>query len=127
MKKAKKQRKTVAVIERFGGSVDYDWEYDAAGNLLNNAQPPGPKWWRNLLGTDLFTSVAGVNFFFSNNQVPNEGLANLAGLTRLSSCTSAATKSRMQGWHTLQGWLNSKSWISPPLELQMKDWHTLGG
>jgi hypothetical protein len=50
MKAAKEQGQAVDEIKKLGGSVGYDWEYDAAGANRLNAQPPGPEWLRKLLG-----------------------------------------------------------------------------
>jgi hypothetical protein len=81
MKRSREQQEAVEAIENFAGSVGYDWEYDADGNPVKNAQPSGPEWLRKLRGNDLFNSV--VRVFFHSNQVTDEGLAHLAGLTQL--------------------------------------------
>ena len=56
MEAARRQREAVATIEKVGGVVDYDWEYDEGRTtFLANAHPPGPPWLRGLLGDEFFT------------------------------------------------------------------------
>ena len=59
--RAKRQKNAVASILKMGGSVDYDYEYDAAGNYRANTEPPGPAWLRDFLGIDYFSRVIGVS------------------------------------------------------------------
>ena len=79
MKAAKEQQEAVAAIEKLGGGVRYDWDYHPLSQAI--AKRPGQEWLRKLLGTDLFTwDVRGV---FFGNEVTDEELARLAGLTQL--------------------------------------------
>ena len=68
--KAREQRKAVAWVEKMGGGVIYD------------AEPPGPKWVRDILGIDFVADVSSI--YLSNAQVtdvtPLAGLKNLQKL-----------------------------------------------
>ena len=61
MKKAKTQREAVAAITRLCKTVQYDYQCDTSGDNIPGAQPPGPQWFRNLLGEDFFASVVYVD------------------------------------------------------------------
>ncbi len=69
------------------GSMKYDWEFDADGGPLPNAQPPGPIWLRNLLGEDFFGTVVEVDFgndvFDIYAAVTDATLERFKGLTQL--------------------------------------------
>ena len=58
MKRTKDQSLLVAKIRGSYGLVEYVWQLDANGNGLPNAQPPGPKWLRQVLGDDFFGDIA---------------------------------------------------------------------
>ena len=60
IKRTKRQGDAVAAIEKFGGTVEYDWQGDANGKRVRNAQPQGPKWLRALLGVDIFGQVRSI-------------------------------------------------------------------
>jgi hypothetical protein len=62
MQQAKRQREAVEAITKVGGRAMYDWQVDANGNYVRNAQPPATKWLRNLLGDDFFGRVVEVEF-----------------------------------------------------------------
>jgi hypothetical protein len=57
MAEAARQKAVVEKIENLGGLVWYDYQFDAAGNEVPGAEPPGDPWLRWLLGDDLFTNV----------------------------------------------------------------------
>ena len=57
----------------------YDHEIDKSGKLIINAQPPGPKWLRELIGVEYFTTVVVVNL----PDIKVSGLSPLANLTKL--------------------------------------------
>ncbi len=61
MKKAKTQREAVAAITRLCKTVQYDYQCDTSGDNIPGARPPGPQWFRNLLGEDFFASVVYVD------------------------------------------------------------------
>ena len=60
MQQAKRQREAVAVIEKLGGWVMYDYQVDELGRIMKNRGAPRPAWLRNLLGDDFFGDVIGV-------------------------------------------------------------------
>ena len=60
MKEAREQKEAVAGIEAAGGVAAYDWQVDAAGELVPNAQRVGSGRLRKLLGDDFFANVATV-------------------------------------------------------------------
>jgi len=62
--KANKQRRAVAAIEKLEGRIQFDYERDANGQRIPDAQPPGPKWLRKVLGDDYFRKVIFIDFAF---------------------------------------------------------------
>lgn len=61
-KQAHHQRRAVEAIQKWGGSVGYDYQHDKDFNDIPNAKKPGPAWLRNLIGDDYFMSVTVVSF-----------------------------------------------------------------
>src|SRR2546430_1241064 len=59
-KKADKQRAIVEQIQKDGGWVYYDYQYDQSGRSIPHADPAAPAWLRILLGDDFFANVEGV-------------------------------------------------------------------
>ena len=57
---ARNQREAVEWIEKAGGIVYYDYQFDPFGNWVPGATPPEPTWLSNLLGDDLRANVAEV-------------------------------------------------------------------
>ena len=81
MKAARKQREAVEEIEKAGGAVSYDYQFDLSGTWIPGATPPGPAWLRNLLGDDLFVDV--TRSILTSSGVSDAGLEHLKGLTQL--------------------------------------------
>ena len=79
MQKARKQRDTVVAIEKSGGWVRYDCDYDGAGQLIQNAAPPYPAWVCKYLGEDFVATV--IEAAVTND----EGLKCVEDLPRLRS------------------------------------------
>ena len=50
----------VAEIERLGGTVVYYEHHDSHGMVPNSATRPGPRWLRQILGDDFFTTACRV-------------------------------------------------------------------
>ena len=61
--RANEQKKAVEWVREIGGSVWYDYQYDADGSFINDAEPPGPKWLMQLLGAEYFQEVFTVDLF----------------------------------------------------------------
>ena len=79
MHNARQQRKGVAWVEELGGTVKYDYQIDEDGVRLPNAEPPGSKWVRGILGIDFMDDVVLVDF--TGKQVSD--VTALAGLKKL--------------------------------------------
>jgi len=61
MLKAERQRKAVKAINDMGAMVIYDYEYTSLDNPLLPG-PPGPTWFRDLVGVDFVADVVEVSF-----------------------------------------------------------------
>jgi hypothetical protein len=107
MKAAREQHDSVEALAKMRGKIFYEWQFDADGNLLPNAQPPGPEWLRNLLGGDFFTTVVGADLANSVSRLANDvsdaGLAHLARLTQLQWLWLDRTKITDTGLVYLKG------------------------
>ncbi|MCH7727821.1 MAG: leucine-rich repeat domain-containing protein [Planctomycetes bacterium] len=101
--RANAQRKVVEWVREMGGSVHYDYEYHADGQLIGDAKPPSPTWLVQLLGVDYFQGVSLVDF---ENQ-PVSDLTPLAGLTSLrwleGDGTSVIDLTPLAGMTSLEG------------------------
>ncbi len=76
---AREQREAVAWVEEMGGSVQYDYETDEDGEFIDDVEPPGPKWLRDILGIDFLDDVVYVDLY----DTPVSDVTPLAGLTNL--------------------------------------------
>ncbi len=85
--KANQQRNAVEAIEDLGGWVCYDYQVDASGDYTPDAEPPGPAWFRNLVGLDFLADVVKASFI--NKRVSDTSLEHLTGLTNLKELHSA--------------------------------------
>jgi hypothetical protein len=87
---AKRQRRAVQAIEKAGGHVVYDYEYDGEGYAKQGASPPAPAWLLALLGDDFFADVVAVLYIKKNG---HEGaiLHHLAELPDLKSVDLCGT------------------------------------
>ena len=66
---ARVQRRAVLALERVAGTlVVYDYEDRAQGAGLPNANPPGPKLLRRLIGDDCFRTVVSVSYITPRGQ-----------------------------------------------------------
>jgi hypothetical protein len=94
--RANRQRRSVAAILAAGGLVRYDFQEQnsLSGKPIADAQPPGPRWLRKLIGDDYFCSVSTVDFateFWGErrerelSKIDDDGLACLASLTKIRS------------------------------------------
>ena len=81
--KAERQRETVAIIQRAGGRVLYDYQLDENGNEIEAATPPGLPWLREICGEDYFRSIAAVELPQADD-VALECVGELRRLRKLS-------------------------------------------
>ena len=65
--KANKRKETVKAIREMGGTVLYDYEVDAYGRSIDDAELPGPVWLRNFVGVDFLADVVYVGFGSHSN------------------------------------------------------------
>jgi hypothetical protein len=87
--RARRQREAVAAIQRLGGAVLYDYQFDAQHKQVSNAQPTAPAWLRKVLGDDFFYSPVSIYLggikFNEGDLAPLEKLPELDWLY-LGSC-----------------------------------------
>lgn len=83
-RRAEQERRAVALIEKRGGTIVYDFQYQPTGLHDYDATPPCPKWVENLIGIHYFARVAVVSLYRSD--VRDDDLievGNLSGLREL--------------------------------------------
>ena len=100
VKEARDQRLAVEAIEKLEGAVFYDYQYDEQGIWISDAEPPAPRWLRQLLGDDLFCSVLSV--VIEDQQFTDTGLIDVAGLTNLEDLNLSGTQVTDAGLAHLQ-------------------------
>jgi hypothetical protein len=69
---ARKQKEAVTEALGLGGEVVYDYEIDASGNRIPDAELPGPAWLRRFVDDDFFADVAVL--WLGSAQVTDAGL-----------------------------------------------------
>src|SRR5262249_4607104 len=98
------QRDSVRAIQRAGGTVLYDWEFQNGARTPAGTEPWAPRWLMDHIGADYFQHVTYValhtsktsedlvhignlrqleTLFLSGDGVSDEGLAHLKGLANL--------------------------------------------
>jgi hypothetical protein len=109
----RRQREAVAAIERLGGAVMYDYDFDANHQQIKNGQPAAPAWLRKALGDDFFRRpvwiyLAGLNLkagdlaplenlshldwlYLGSCELPDAELAHCASLSKLRSLDIGGT------------------------------------
>ncbi len=113
-KKAREQKELVDQIGNQMGkrSVGYDWQHDAKGSALPNAQPPEPIPVRKLVGDDFFADVdrltLGGNPFgnaldIDPKETSDSSLERIKGLSQLKELNLEATPVTDRGLKHLQG------------------------
>ncbi len=60
--RANRQKRAIAAITAARGVIQFDYERDKTGNRIADAEPPGPKQLRKLIGDEFFRSVVVVDF-----------------------------------------------------------------
>jgi hypothetical protein len=100
MKAAREQREAVEWVEKAGGRVTYDYQLGVLGFVLPGAEPPEPPWLCKVLGDNMFTNVAWVDFY--NSPIGDAGLEHLKRLTKLQELILWKTKVSDAGVKALQ-------------------------
>jgi hypothetical protein len=90
LQQARRQREAVAFVERLGGEIVYDWQYDAKSGSVPFPRQPGRPWSRYLLGDDFFQSVHLVNLY--DAPVTDAGLEHLKCLSQLQNLNLHGTR-----------------------------------
>jgi Leucine-rich repeat (LRR) protein len=75
-----KQRKAVKSIQRLGGQVHYDYEYDWSAF---EATPPGPAFLRKMFGDDIFANVVDVSLYSETTAIQDKDVVILRELPRI--------------------------------------------
>lgn len=81
LRQARRQRETVAAIEKLGGNVRYDEWFGRDSD--QSTRTPAPAWLYNLLGDGFFRTVTVVDF--RGNAIGDVDLAYLKSLPQLQS------------------------------------------
>ncbi len=105
--RARSQKLAIAEVERLGGFLGFDYQFDAGMTWRKDPQLPVPVWMVDLVGEDYARSVLIVNFddgsdptnadlkvverfddlqqltLMNRKRITDEGLRHLAGLTEL--------------------------------------------
>jgi uncharacterized protein YjbI with pentapeptide repeats len=89
-KRAHDQRVAVKRILELGGSLAYDFKFDAAGKPVKNPARPGWPWLRRLVGDEYFQEVVRVNL--DKTDVSDADLQLIGRLKHLSFLSLNHTK-----------------------------------
>ena len=95
---ARGQREVVEEIQKLGGQVCYDYQYDLSDTT---SRPPEPAWLRGLVGDDLFANVTQV--ILNNSGISDAGLEHLKGLPQVQELALCNTKVSDAGLEHLKG------------------------
>ena len=74
----RQQRKAIARVRELGGAVVYDYQYHYVSTkpiIEYGAMPPGPRWLRDLVGVDYFSSPHFV--YLQTTTVADKEIAEL--------------------------------------------------
>lgn len=98
---ARRQRAAVEAIREVStpvsdfssARIEYDYQFDSAGQMIANAEPFWPAWLLDVIGYDFFYTAVGVNWDGSKNVVDADlsDLSRLPYLTRLDLEYTAMT------------------------------------
>jgi hypothetical protein len=109
--RARARRRAVEAIERTGGSVLYDYEKPGPGGS-KAGESPTPRWLRENLGDDYFSSVKLAYWRANGGAVPaDDDLAQLEALDRLEYLSLDGSPMTDAGLAHLAG-LKELRWIS---------------
>jgi len=83
--RARARRDAVTLVERLGGRVVYDYEWDVGSNILfpENAEPDTPRWLIEALGIDFFHHVTWLRI--EGEQFGDEELKAIDPLDRIQT------------------------------------------
>ncbi len=100
---ANRQKAAVERVKELGAYVWYD--YVASTQWEHKADPPGPAWFRDLVGVDFLADVVAVDFcaFGFQPQVTDADLENLRGMTKLEYLDLSGTQVSDAGLERLRG------------------------
>jgi hypothetical protein len=101
MKWAREQKEAVEAIVKVDGSVNYDYEFDSYGSLVQRATPAGPAWLRKLLGDDYFRNTTFVTI--PGEKVTNADLEHLKELKQVQMLDLQISKITDAGLEQLKG------------------------
>jgi hypothetical protein len=131
------QKRAIAALERLGGSVIYDWDYDDNDFVRKpGASPAGPIWLRKFLGDEYFQEVilvrlpgesipprqpyVDLDVYRAKYERPylDDQLACLDGLDQLEHLYLQFGRLKPEGWERLgrQGRLKSLTIIGNPID-----------
>ena len=74
-----KQREAVQWVKEHGGEIYYDYQWELSEGVIDDPDPPGPDWLRDLIGIDYFADVVFVDF----DDTEIEDIESLRELTQL--------------------------------------------
>jgi len=81
-KDARRQAEAIAAIQNSGGFANYDWQVDDVECYqVTNPEPPAPRWLRNTLGDDFFSTVVDVEYGDTN--ITDAAIEHLKELTQV--------------------------------------------
>lgn len=60
VRQAQQQREAVVAIEKLGGQVTYDYDFDSNGHQIDPPTPPRPAWLLEFFGVDMLANVTSV-------------------------------------------------------------------
>ncbi|MCA9169973.1 MAG: hypothetical protein KDB23_19995 [Planctomycetales bacterium] len=104
--RARRQRSAVESLIKAGAKVTYDYEVDARGTLIANANPPGPLWLRHLVGNEFFERVDSVSLPESMSAEKNDAilahLQNLPDVRGVNLTDTAVTNEGLSNFRNLK-------------------------
>lgn len=104
--RVRRQREAIALVERLGGEVYFDYQFDEdvpMGRFLTfpDRKSSAPDWLRRLIGDDFFRHVASLSL--RDTKVKDDDLRVIAGIRRLWILDLSNTSITSAGLAHLQG------------------------
>jgi hypothetical protein len=65
---AERQQRVISAVERLGGDIGYDYQYNSAGDEIAGASLPGPSWLHRLIGDDYFRSIISIAIYEATDE-----------------------------------------------------------